>query len=52
VPVAWFESLAEQGRALYVEPGLWIAAEHEAEYASAFGNAECKMQNAGMTIQE
>ena len=32
--VSWFEELSRAGRALYVEPGLWIAAEHAAEYAS------------------
>ncbi len=31
-PAAWFEELAEAGRALYVEPGLWIAAEHAGDY--------------------
>ena len=31
-PAAWFEELAEAGRAMYVEPGLWIAAEHAADY--------------------
>lgn len=34
VPAEWFEQLAAQGRALYVEPGLWIAAEHSADYAA------------------
>lgn len=33
VPVEWLESLAAQGLALYKEPGFWIAAEHEEEYA-------------------
>ncbi|MCL2634788.1 MAG: DEAD/DEAH box helicase [Oscillospiraceae bacterium] len=28
----WFEVLEKQGRALWVEPGLWIAAEHSGEY--------------------
>lgn len=32
-PLEWFESLASQGRAMYIEPGLWIAAEHAADYA-------------------
>ena len=32
-PAEWFEHLAAQGRALYIEPGLWIAAEHAADYA-------------------
>ena len=37
-PAEWFEYLAGRGRALYVEPGLWIAAEHGEEYES--GNWE------------
>lgn len=32
---AWTEELAEAGQALYVEPGLWIAAEQQAEYEEA-----------------
>jgi ATP-dependent Lhr-like helicase len=35
VPLEWFESLAEQNRCLYIEPGLWIAAEHKAVYEAA-----------------
>lgn len=35
VPVEWLEGLAERGLALYLEPGLWIAAEHEKEYHEA-----------------
>lgn len=34
VPVEWLESLAGQGRALYIEPGLWIAAEQEDVYVN------------------
>ncbi len=34
-PVAWLESLAAHGRALYIEPGLWIAAEQEQLYREA-----------------
>jgi len=45
VPIEWLERLAEQGRALYIEPGLWIAAEHKTAYEKAlegdsFGLAE------------
>ena len=32
-PIAWLESLAAQGRAMYIEPGLWIAAEERELYA-------------------
>lgn len=35
VPVEWLESLAEKELALYLEPGLWIAAEHGEEYGQA-----------------
>ena len=35
-PLEWFEGLASRGRAEYIEPGLWIAAEHAAEYALAY----------------
>jgi ATP-dependent Lhr-like helicase len=44
LPLEWFETLAEQGRCLYIEPGLWIAAEHQEVYQTALasdgGNAE------------
>jgi ATP-dependent Lhr-like helicase len=35
VPAAWLEKLAREGRVLYIDPGLWIAAEHGEEYAAA-----------------
>lgn len=35
VPVQWLEELAREGRVLYLEQGLWIAAEQEAEYRVA-----------------
>ncbi|MDR1329759.1 MAG: DEAD/DEAH box helicase, partial [Oscillospiraceae bacterium] len=35
-PPEWFESLARAGRVKYIEPGLWIAAEHAGEYEKAF----------------
>jgi ATP-dependent Lhr-like helicase len=37
LPVEWFETLARQGRAAYIEPGLWIAEEQRDVYAAAFG---------------
>lgn len=33
-PAQWYEYLAQRGRAMYVEPGLWIAAEHADEYCA------------------
>ncbi len=39
IPVQWLEKLASQGRALYLEQGLWIAAEQEAEYSAALSEA-------------
>ncbi|MDR1693043.1 MAG: DEAD/DEAH box helicase [Oscillospiraceae bacterium] len=35
IPGEWLESLEAQGRALYIEPGLWIAAEHQPDYGAA-----------------
>ncbi len=35
LPLEWFENLEESGLALYIEPGLWIAAEQAEEYESA-----------------
>lgn len=37
VPVEWLEELAAEGRALYLEQGLWIAAEHREEYCAMLG---------------
>lgn len=38
IPVEWLEKLAEEGRALYLERGLWIAAEQEKNYTDALEN--------------
>ena len=43
VPGEWLESLARSGRACYIEPGLWIAAEQREEYGQAFGAAQDAM---------
>ncbi len=40
IPVEWLDDLARQGRVLYLEQGLWIAAEKEEEYARALGETE------------
>lgn len=42
VPVEWLETLAAEGRVQYIEPGLWIAAEHEREYAEALAEGDLK----------
>lgn len=34
IPVEWLEKLAEEGRACYLEQGLWIAAEQQEEYSA------------------
>lgn len=36
IPVAWLETLAGEGRAIYLEQGLWIAAEQLESYQKAF----------------
>lgn len=40
VPVEWLESLAQKGQVCYLEPGLWIAAEHLEEYENALQQAD------------
>ncbi len=35
VPIDWFESLIQKEQAKYIEPGLWIAAEHFDVYRAA-----------------
>lgn len=40
VPVEWLEKLAEEGRAVYLEQGLWIAAEQQEEYRIALERQE------------
>lgn len=35
IPVEWLDSLAKEGRVLYLEQGLWIAAEQEEAYRAA-----------------
>lgn len=35
VPIEWFESLVKKEQVKYIEPGLWIAAEHYDVYHSA-----------------
>ncbi|MCL2378653.1 MAG: DEAD/DEAH box helicase [Defluviitaleaceae bacterium] len=44
MPLEWFEALAQENRCLYIEPGLWIAAEHKEIYQSALEeeNAEAR----------
>lgn len=39
-PIEWLEILAGDGRVLYLEQGLWIAAEHKEEYAAALTESE------------
>ena len=40
VPINWLEMLARQEQAKYIEPGLWIAAEHAEKYAVALEEAD------------
>lgn len=40
VPVEWLEKLAGEGRAVYLEQGLWIAAEQQEEYQAALESSE------------
>lgn len=40
IPIEWLETLAAQGRAVYLEQGLWIAAEQDAAYDAALEERE------------
>jgi len=40
IPLEWLEELAAKNRAAYIEPGLWIAAEHNEEYTNAFEHSD------------
>ena len=43
-PVEWPEALSRAGRCLYIEPGLWIAAEQEEDYRRATaGDPDARM---------
>jgi len=42
----WLLGLARQGRALYVDPGIWIAAEHGPQYDSAIAGGDPESQKA------
>ena len=44
-PVLWFENLARAGRVNYIEPGLWIAAEHAEAYAAALEAEDFEAQS-------
>jgi len=46
IPVEWLERLAAEGRAVYLEQGLWIAAEQQEEYRIALEQQE------GRTVPE
>ena len=45
IPVEWLESLAQGGRVLYLEQGLWIAAEEAGQYAMALGETKSRLQS-------
>lgn len=52
IPAEWLDLLARDGRALYLEQGLWIAAEHEEEYAQALSAVlEERKQDAAQEAQ-
>lgn len=43
IDLALLDALSEAGRAEYIEPGLWIAKEHEADYQSALLSEDADM---------
>lgn len=47
IPAEWLDRLARDGRVLYLEQGLWIAAEQREEYAAALGEDESGKRQEG-----
>ncbi len=47
IPAEWLDCLARDGRVLYLEQGLWIAAEQREEYAAALGEDESGKRQEG-----
>ncbi len=45
IPPEWLESLEEKGRALFIEPGLWIAAEQAQQYEAALPGGDMEARN-------
>lgn len=43
-PIDWFVALSESGRAMYIEPGLWICKEQEGKYTAAFSGGDPDIQ--------
>ena len=52
VPIEWLENLAKAGRVLYLEQGLWIAAEQEEEYVIALAEQEMPEEKAAGQQEE
>lgn len=44
IPIGWLEALAQKEQAAYIEPGLWIAAEHLEDYKDALVTMEWEAQ--------
>lgn len=52
IPAAWLEKLARQGKVLYIEPGLWIAAEQAEDYQSVLAPIDPEKEESGGAINE
>lgn len=52
IPVEWLEMLAQQGRVVYLEQGLWIAAEEIERYAAALGQPETEQTEGAADREE
>ncbi len=52
IPVEWLELLAQQGRVVYLEQGLWIAAEETERYAAALGQPETEQPECAADREE
>lgn len=52
VPVEWLEKLSVEGRAVYLEQGLWIAAEQQEEYSAMLGGFDGEESQEGQVAAE
>ncbi len=52
IPIEWLESLAENHRAIYLEQGLWIAAEEKEKYTAALTEEQTEKKKNNKQGQE
>lgn len=51
VPIEWLESLEHNEQACYIEPGLWIAAEHRKTYEAVLYDTDHSKEELGQILR-